>query len=184
MYIGTNVIVALVAKKLAVPVVMLGVASGLVSGSISSLPQPAQAEVIPTPTPITVSVPSPAPPEVTDPFDRYFGHLAVIARAIAKAENPTGQADLVHTNRDYGSLPDKPWKRFFMNGSEDYGIMQINLFWNWARVPGETKREKAAWIVDPVNNISLAKEIRDDWGNFNAWTTYRSGKYKNYLERN
>ena len=184
MYGSPHLIIAIAVKKLAVPVAIAGVASGLVSGSLSALPvqttiaSPNQSVVVTmTPAPVTSS------PEATDLFVAYFGHEAAVARAIAIAENREQDPNLVHTNKDYATLPDKPRKHYFPKGSEDFGLMQINLFWNWESVPGQTKVAKIKWLTSPENNIRLAKEIRDDWGNFRAWSTYQDGTYKKYLER-
>ncbi len=139
----------------------------------------------PSPSPEPTPTPTPAPtPDPTDLFDKHFGKEAHIARAIAKAENRSGDPKAMNTNRDYSGLPNKPWKQEFPNGSEDYGLMQINLFWNWEKVPGRTKAEKITWIQNPNNNIKLAKQIRDSWGNYSAWSTYKNGKYKQYLRSN
>ncbi len=176
---------ATVIKRFAIPVVLCGIVVGIVSGSIRARQFQ---RVATTKTQAAVILPSPTPsvlpaPTVSDLFDSHFGKEAVIAKAIAKAENYAGEPKAVNTNHDSQSLPDKPWKQYFPNGSEDYGLMQINLFWNWPKVPGETKAEKVEWIQDPENNIKLAKQIRDGWGNYNAWSTYKSGKYKKYLNR-
>ena len=172
--------------SLAMPVAVAGIASGLVSGSLNALPSHAASVPIATPPAISSPVkPSDSPsPDSTDLFDRYFGSEANVARAIAKAENLTGDPLLVLLNSDHATLPDKPWKRYFPHGSEDYGVMQINLFWNWELVPGDSNQAKAQWLMNPLNNIQIAKQIRDDWGNITAWSTYNNRTYKQFLERN
>ena len=136
----------------------------------------------PTPTPEPTPSPSPSP-AIPELFTKYFGSEARTARAIAKAENYAADPKASHTNSDFNGLPNKPWKHHFAKGSEDHGIMQLNLFWNWEKIPGETKEEKITWLQDPENNIKLAKQIRDGWGNYGAWSTYKSGKYKKYLNQ-
>jgi hypothetical protein len=182
-----NAVIALAVKKLALPIGIAGIASGVVSGSLSAQPSlaaSAPVEIVAPAQTATVQ-PSEAPtPEPIDLFERYFGKEAGIARAIAKAENRTGDPAAVHINNDRGSLPDTPWKRYFPKGSEDYGLMQVNLFWNWERIPGTTKRVKADWLIDPEHNIQIAKQIRDDWANFTAWSTYNDRTYQQFLERN
>ncbi len=181
----------LAVKKLAVPVGIAGIASGLVSGSINAQPSLAAPSIsVETPALAHVEVATAQPSEAPTPqpkvdlFEKHFGKEAGIARAIAKAENRTGNPAAVNINSDYAGLPDKPWRRYFPNGSEDYGLMQVNLFWNWERVPGDTKRAKAEWLIDPEHNIQTAKQIRDDWDNFTAWSTYNNRTYKQFLERN
>ena len=179
-----NSVLALATKTLALPIVLMGIASGVVSGSISA-PATHAASIPTQPAIISPIKPSDSPsPALGDLYDRYFGSEAVIARAIGKAENLTGDPLLVHLNGDHATLPDKPWKRYFPHGSEDYGLMQINLFWNWEIVPGDSKQAKAQWLMNPTNNIEIAKQIRDDWGNFTAWSTYNNRTYKQFLERN
>ena len=64
------------------------------------------------------------------------------------------------------------------------GWFQINLAqghgkgaWIHAsKVPGDTMKEKEEWLLEPKNNILMAKIIRDrsGWG---AWSAYSSGNY-------
>jgi hypothetical protein len=175
---------ALVINRIAIPVILFATVTGIVNDPIRAT-QVQPVAVVETQAEVTPAIsPSEEPtPEVSDLFETHFGKEAGIARAIAKAENYAGEPKAINTNHDRQSLPDKPWTQYFPNGSEDYGLMQINLFWNWPKVPGETKAEKVEWIQDPENNIKLAKQIRDGWGNYNAWSTYKSGKYKKYLNR-
>ncbi len=144
-----------------------------------------QAELVrESPTPITTPTTTPSSnPAMPELFIKYFGSEAPIAEAIAEAENYAADPKATHTNSDFNGLPNKPWKHHFAKGSEDHGIMQLNLFWNWERIPGETKEQKITWLQDPENNIKLAKQIRDGWGNYGAWSTYKSGKYKKYLNQ-
>lgn len=109
------------------------------------------------------------PPSITpiitpepDLYAKYFGDEANIARAICLAENGTQQPDRVSgKNKD---------------GSRDHGLCQINDKWQ------RDKFENVEQLHDPEFNIKVAKQIRDEWGNWNAWTTYRTGAYKKNLK--
>lgn len=63
----------------------------------------------------------------------------------------------------------------------DYGACQINLSAHWASIPGNTKEEKVASLNNYRINVDLAFVISNGGTNFNPWTDYRSGKYKQYL---
>lgn len=118
--------------------------------------QPQQAQAIAEPP---SSTPEPAK---TDLYDKYFKEDAPIARAICKAENRAQDASKI-------SKPNH-------DGSRDYGLCQINDKWQ------ADKYTNTSELLDAENNIRIAKQIHDEWGNWNAWTTYRSGAYKQFIE--
>lgn len=93
-------------------------------------------------------------------FSKYFGNEANLARAICQSES-----GLVYK----------------VSATGDHGVCQINLYWNYSIVPGATRQEKINALKDPEINISVAKKIRQTWGNFNAWTDFRNGNYKRFL---
>ena len=98
-------------------------------------------------------------PESTDLFDKYFGAEANIARAICTAESGLDAKSISPLNKD---------------GSRDHGLCQINDYWQ------RDKYTNVSELLDEENNIRITKQIRDEWGNWNAWSTYKSGKYKQY----
>jgi len=54
-------------------------------------------------------------------------------------------------------------------------------------VPIDDPYKTAKWLSDPNNNVKAAYEVwkdRKSWdtSGFNAWSTYKNGKYKTYLE--
>ena len=49
------------------------------------------------------------------------------------------------------------------NGTIDRGIFQLNSAFHPP-------------LFNCLDNIKKAKQIYDQWGSFNAWTTYRNGK--------
>ena len=95
-----------------------------------------------------------------DLFDKYFGSEANIARAIAQAESGMRE--------DAVSKPN--W-----NGTRDRGIMQINDC-HADKVDGNLDA-----LLDKETNLKVAKQIRDSWEGWHAWTVYRTGAYNNYL---
>ena len=68
------------------------------------------------------------------------------------------------------------------------GWFQINLAQGhgdgaWihaAKVPGKTIADKEEWLMEPKNNILMAKIIKDRSG-WEAWSAYTSGNYKKDL---
>jgi len=93
-----------------------------------------------------------------DLFVKYFGDEANIAKAIAQAES--------------GMRPDAISKPNW-NGTIDQGLMQINSC-HKAKYAGED-------IFDKEVNLRIAKQIRDSWEGWHAWTVFNSGAYKKYL---
>jgi len=95
-----------------------------------------------------------------DLFDKYFGDEANIARAIAQAESGMREDAISKPN----------W-----NGTRDRGIMQINDC-HADKVGGNLDA-----LLDKETNIRVAKQIRDSWESWNAWTVFRTNKYLDYL---
>lgn len=96
----------------------------------------------------------------------FSGEGLVTAVAIAMAEsrgNPSARNDNADT------------------GDDSWGLWQINYFGNLAE--GRTKKfGPKESMTDPVANAKAAYEISGGGRNFKAWTTYTSGKYKQYLQ--
>ena len=67
-------------------------------------------------------------------------------------------------------------------GEDSVGLMQINWGYHkdsgWLQGLGIHSRED---LFDPIKNLKAAKYLYDGRGNFNDWTVFTSGKYKNYL---
>ena len=61
------------------------------------------------------------------------------------------------------------------NGTRDYGTMQINSCHS-DKVNGDLNA-----LLDEETNIRVAKQIRDSWQGWNAWTVFNRGTYKKYL---
>lgn len=92
-------------------------------------------------------------------FQKYFGASWLTARAICTAESGL---------KNSTSPPNS-------DGSIDRGICQIN---------DKAQRNLYSSISQLYNidfNIEVAAEIYHDWGNFNAWTTYKDKAYLQYL---
>ena len=53
-----------------------------------------------------------------------------------------------------------------------WGLFQINQTWH--KFDTET-------LTNPDENIRIAKEIKDRWGNWNAWSCYKQGYYKKFI---
>lgn len=64
------------------------------------------------------------------------------------------------------------------NGSLDGGWLQVNSI---HRNAGETPIAFVTRMHDLEQNVALAKVVLDKQG-FNAWVTYKNGKYKQYLK--
>ena len=93
----------------------------------------------------------------------------VQAFAVAKAES-SGRA------KAYNPPSNK-------TGDDSYGIFQINMIGNLG--PDRRERyqlERNEDLFDPARNAEVAFKMSNkgkDWG---AWTTYTSGKYKQYIK--
>ena len=66
-------------------------------------------------------------------------------------------------------------------GEDSVGLMQINWGYHkdrgWLQDLGITKRED---LLDPVKNMTAAKWLYDQRGNFGDWTVYNEGIYKDF----
>lgn len=102
----------------------------------------------------------PANYQEPDLFETYFKSEANIARAICRAESGLNAKAISKVNRD---------------GSRDWGICQIN------DRAHRNKYQSTEQLLDPEFNVKTAKQIRDSWESWNAWTVYKSGAYKKYL---
>jgi hypothetical protein len=66
-------------------------------------------------------------------------------------------------------------------GDNSYGLAQINMLGSMG--PARLKQfglQKNEQLFDPQTNFKAAKQVRDSSG-FGAWSTYGSGKYKQFL---
>ena len=66
-------------------------------------------------------------------------------------------------------------------GDNSYGLLQVNML---GRMGPERRREFGITsnqaLFDPLTNVRAAKKIYDSQG-LNAWSVFRSGKYKEHL---
>jgi hypothetical protein len=96
---------------------------------------------------------------------------AVFVQAIAKGESAW---DTSNSTRRSGL--------YAQTGEDSVGLMQINWGYHkdrgWLQKLGITKRED---LLDPVLNMRAAKYLYDQAKNFNDWTVFTSGEYKNNL---
>lgn len=90
---------------------------------------------------------------------------AKVAAAIAMAESGGNQAAVVNDSDDYS-----------------FGLWQINMKGSMGpsrrAMYGLSKNED---LLDPATNARVMSSISHQGANFNAWTTYTSGKYKTFL---
>jgi len=107
---------------------------------------------------IPINVPKDVPTEVM--IRRIFKKDTKMALAISQAENSLRTCDRV-------SKPNK-------DGSIDIGVFQVN---SYAHRGKATLKE----LMDCETNIRVAKQIFDEQGNWLAWTVYRTGAYKKFL---
>lgn len=102
-------------------------------------------------------------------FKQEFGTSYKTAMAICMKESEL-IADQFHQNYD-------------KNSTTDHGLCQINLYWNYTNIEGATDQEKINNLYNPEYNVKLAKKIFDGWQNFEAWTCYKNGSYRDYLNK-
>lgn len=98
-------------------------------------------------------------------FKQYFGAEADLAYAVAKAESGVvSKAGAVN-----------------MDGSQDWGVMQINDRWHCPKVGAEAFSEDCHnKLLDVETNVRVAKQIRDDSG-WGAWSVINNGRYLNFM---
>ena len=91
---------------------------------------------------------------------RKFGSDCRVALAIQRAENPEGKCEIYHYNSD---------------GTLDWGYFQINTV-HLQRL-GLNLRD----LLDCKANIDFAYHLYQEKRGFNPWSTYNSGKYRQFL---
>jgi hypothetical protein len=92
---------------------------------------------------------------------RQFGSDCRVALAIQRAENPKGRCEIYHYNSD---------------GTLDWGYFQINTV--HLKRPGLNLRD----LLDCKANIDFAYQLFQEKHGFSAWSTYNSGKYRQFLD--
>ena len=92
---------------------------------------------------------------------RKFGPACRVALAIQRAENPKGKCEIYHYNAD---------------GTLDWGYFQINTV--HLKRPGLNLRD----LLDCKANIDFAYRLYMEKQGFSAWSTYRTGLYKRFLD--
>jgi hypothetical protein len=90
-----------------------------------------------------------------------FGSNCRVALAIQRAENLPGKCEIYHYNSD---------------GTLDWGYFQINTV--HLKRPGLNLRD----LLDCKANIDFAYQLFQERGNFTAWSTYNSGKYRQFMQ--
>jgi hypothetical protein len=93
---------------------------------------------------------------------RKFGSDCRVALAIQRAENPKGKCEIYHYNSD---------------GTLDWGYFQINTV--HLKRPGLNLRD----LLDCKANIDFAYQLYRERGGFTPWSTYNSGLYKRFIQR-
>ena len=91
-----------------------------------------------------------------------FGADCRIALAIQRAENPQGKCEIYHYN---------------FNGTLDWGYFQINTV--HLERPGLNLRD----LLDCKANIDFAYQLYQEKGGFNPWSTFKSGRYLQFMSR-
>jgi len=143
---------------------------------LSPDPQPVAPEVDNTQVPVTAPaidpskpVPQPKLAELAE-SGGFQPEEARIMAAIAMAES-AGKADALNDDRS--------------TGDDSYGLWQINMIDREGFLLGEERRAKLGLednseLFDPITNVRAAKLVFDEQG-FEAWSVFRSGKYKDFL---
>ena len=91
---------------------------------------------------------------------RKFGSDCRVALAIQRAENPQGKCETYHYNSD---------------GTLDWGYFQINTV--HLKRPGLNLRD----LLGCKSNIDFAYQLFQEKGGFSPWSTYNSGRYRQFL---
>jgi hypothetical protein len=91
---------------------------------------------------------------------RKFASDCRVALAIQRAENPQGKCETYHYNSD---------------GTLDWGYFQINTV--HLKRPGLNLRD----LLGCKSNIDFAYQLFQEEGGFSPWSTYNSGRYRQFL---
>ena len=91
-----------------------------------------------------------------------FGADCRVALAIQRAENPQGKCEIYHYNS---------------NGTLDWGYFQINTV--HLERPGLNLRD----LLDCKANIDFAYQLYEEKGGFSPWSTFKSGRYLQFISR-
>ncbi len=91
-----------------------------------------------------------------------FGADCRVALAIQRAENPQGNCGIYHYNS---------------NGTLDWGYFQINTV--HLERPGLNLRD----LLDCKANIDFAYQLYQEKGGFSPWSTFKSGRYLQFMSR-
>jgi hypothetical protein len=91
---------------------------------------------------------------------RKFASDCRVALAIQRAENPQGKCEIYHYNSD---------------GTLDWGYFQINTV--HLKRPGLNLRD----LLDCRANIDFAYQLYRERGGFTPWSTYNSGRYRQFI---
>jgi hypothetical protein len=89
-----------------------------------------------------------------------FGSDCRLALAIQRAENPQGKCEIYHYNS---------------NGTLDWGYFQINTV--HLERPGLNLRD----LLDCKANIDFAYQLYQEKGGFSAWSTFKNGRYRQFM---
>ena len=90
-----------------------------------------------------------------------FGSDCRVALAIQRAENPQGKCEVYHYNQD---------------GTLDWGYFQINTV--HLQRPGLNLHD----LLDCKANIDFAYQLFQEKHSFTPWSTYNSGKYRQFMD--
>ncbi len=92
---------------------------------------------------------------------RSSAPIAASLSPFRRAENPQGKCEIYHYNAD---------------GTLDWGYFQINTV--HLQRPGLNLRD----LLDCKANIDFAWQLYQEKRGFTPWSTYNSGKYRQFLE--
>lgn len=130
---------------------------------ISPIPEVRAADITPSPTPEPIKK-SLEYDEVDAEIKRVFGKHYETAMLLLKGDGKGG----CHENG--GLNPNAINHNTDQAQSTDYGVFQINDYWQGIRHDGKAKQ----FLLDPKINISIAWRLFEDNGySFNLWTCGR-----------
>ena len=102
--------------------------------------------------------------EIEEIAEEIFNDDAELMLAIGKAESGLNPEKCHIDEKEYSC-----------------GWLQINLRAHFEKVPGYTFEEKAEYLKNPRNNAITGRFIKATSG-LNAWSVYKSGVYKKFIE--
>lgn len=107
-----------------------------------------------------------------------YDELVTLAESVGLNENRARIAAAI-AMAESGGIPSKVTQD---SDDDSWGLWQINFKGDLIDRLRQFGLENKQAVLDPRRNAMVMAHISSNGGNFNAWTTYTSGKYEKFLK--